>query len=140
MKFLKNRVLLENQDRVLKISRCTFLKKIFDYWSHYVSELLHRYKEVTVATDYFNWDTARLAELCSTQHHRQETMGQLEVTGELALESLSSRCKTLLQLLQLMLGDQEAFSKPSQMGHFVTFPQHFTWSCDLEIPVLSKFM
>lgn len=84
VKFLKDSMLLENsQDRVLRVLRCVFLKKTFDSWSHCVSALLHRYKEVTVATDYINWDSISV-ELLSTVCHcyTQETKGQLEVTSE----------------------------------------------------------
>lgn len=102
VKFLKNSMLLENsQDRVLRILRHVFLKKTFDYWSHHVSALLHRYKDVAVATDCFNWDSARLVELCSTicQCYTQETKGKPEVTSELSLEAQSRRYKAVLQLL-----------------------------------------
>lgn len=48
-----------------------------------MSALLHRYKEVTVATDYINWDSISV-ELLSTvcQRYTQEANGQLELTGE----------------------------------------------------------
>lgn len=102
MKFLKKSMLLENsQDRLLRILTRVFLKKTFEYWSHFVSALLDRYKEVAVATDYFNWDSGRLVELCSIvcQRYTQETKRQLEVTGEPSLEALSRRYKAVLQWL-----------------------------------------
>lgn len=92
-----------------------------------------------VATDYFNWDSARLVELsCSVcQHYTQETQGQVAVTGELSLRALSRRYK--LSHMCLMHASRlrsylQSQDKLKVFSHFPSTSQSHMYRCLISTP------